>query len=228
MSEGRELSQEEMERMGTPRADRAKSAVEEGDREKALKEIQGMFNEFLSMHDLMRDWIASLYTFIYKNYGEDALYEANHMACSFWLKGFLEKYAEADPRRRALMLAAGFRGHLVPLKVEEDQEKFTLTMLPCGSGGKLVLEGKYEPVGEVARVERAQPQTLSKKNFPIYCTHCAFQEILSIEKYGYPMFITDCPDGDKIGKVNCRVYIYKNPEDIPERFYKRLGKKKPE
>lgn len=228
MSGERNFTDEELERMGTPRADRAKSAVKEGDKEKALKEIQGMFHEFLSMHNLMRDWIAALYTYIYNTYGEEALYEANHKACSFWLRRFLEKYAEADPPRRAVMLAAGFRGHLVPLKVEEDEEKFTITMLPCGSGAKLVLDGDYEPTGELARIEKAQPQTLSKKDFPIYCTHCAFQEIIPIEKYGYPIFITDCPDGDRIGQENCRVYIYKNPEDIPERFFKRLGMKKPD
>jgi hypothetical protein len=228
VSDDREFSEEELHQMGIPRAERAKAAIEAGDKKQALKEVEGMFNEFLSMHDLMRDWIAGLYTYIYKKHGEEALYEANHRACSFWLRGFLKKYAEADPRRRALMLAAGFRGHLVPLKVEEDEEKFTVTMLPCGSGGRLVLEDLYEPEGELARVERAQPLTLSNRNFPVYCTHCAFQEIIPIEKHGHPIFITDCPNGDRIGKENCKVYIYKNPEDIPERFYRRLGKEKPE
>ncbi|MFH1349385.1 MAG: hypothetical protein ABII26_00455 [Pseudomonadota bacterium] len=224
----REFTQEELERLGTPRPDRAKAAIEAGEKDKALKEIKGMFNEFLSMHNLMRDWIGALYTYIYKNYGDEALYKANEAAVSFWLRDLVENYEKVEPKRRAQMLAAGFRGHLVPLRVEEDDEKFTITMLPCGSGGKLVLEGHYEPPSPLVRVKKAQPQTLSRENFPIYCTHCAFQEIVPIDKIGHPIFITDCPDGDKIGHENCRVYIYKNPQDIPEKFYTRLGKTKPD
>jgi len=224
----REFTREELKRLGTPRVDRAKAAIESGEKDKALKEVQGMFNEFLSMHNLMRDWIAALYTYIYKNHGDEALYEANQVACSLWLGDLVEKYEKVEPRRRAQMLTAGFRGHLVPLRVEEDDDKFTITMLPCGSGGKLVLEGNYEPPSYLTRVNKAQPQTLSKENFPIYCTHCAFQEIIPIEKIGYPLFITDCPDADKIGEEYCKVYIYKNHKDIPEKFFDRLGKKKPD
>ena len=33
---------------------------------------------------------------------------------------------------------------------------------------------------------------------------------------------------EEIGKEPCLRYVYKKPEDIPERFYKRLGKKRPQ
>ncbi len=108
-----------------------------------------------------------------------------------------------------------------------DEEKFTITMTPCGSGGKLVLEGGYKPPRNLARVKKAQPQTFGKENFPVYCTHCAFQEIVPIEVLGHPIFITDPPDADKIGEIPCSVYIYKDPKNIPEEFYERIGKKKP-
>jgi hypothetical protein len=226
MTAKRILSDEVLEAMGKPREERAKMAIEACDKEKALKEIDAMYNEFLSMHNLLRDWVAALYTYIYKNYGEEALYDANHKACSFWLIGILQKYAKAEAIQKAHLLAAGLRSHFVPLKVEEDDEKFTLTMLPCGSGGKMALQGFYEPKGALSRVKKEQPQTFSKKNFPVYCTHCAFQEIISVEEIGYPVFITDCPQGDQIGNENCKVYIYKNPRDIPEIFFERIGKKK--
>ena len=32
----------------------------------------------------------------------------------------------------------------MPLHIEEDDEKIVIQMRPCGSGGRLVLEGKYE------------------------------------------------------------------------------------
>jgi len=227
MSQNRDFTKEELERLGTRRINRAVSAIKNGEKEKAITEVQGMDKEFSAMHNLLRDWIAGIYSYIYEKHGDKALYEVNQAACSFWLKDLVKQYSEAEPRRRAQMLAAGFRGHLVPLEVAEDDEKFTITMLPCGSGGKLVLEGGYEPPRNLARVKKAQPQTLSKENFPVYCTHCAFQEIVPIEELGYPIFVTDCPGGDRIGEEPCKVYIYKDPKDIPERFYGRLGKKKP-
>jgi hypothetical protein len=227
MGKKRYFSREKLVQMGTPRLERAIAAINGGEKEKAIKEVQGMFNEFLSMHNILRDWIAAIYSYIYERDGDEALYEVNKAACSYWLKDLMEVYAKADPPRRAQMLAAGYRGHLVPLKVEEDDEKFTLTMLPCGSGGKLATSGAYEPPSKLSRVKRAQPQTYFKESFPVYCTHCAFQEIVPIEKLGYPMFITDPPEGDKIGKENCKVYIYKEPKSTPVRFYERVGKKKP-
>jgi len=226
MSKGKNLTEEELARIGTPRMERAIAAIEAGEKEKAIKEVRGMHNEFLSMHNILRDWIAAIYSYIYKRYGDETLYEVNHAACSFWLKDLMELYPKESPSRRTQMLAAGFRGHLVPLRVEEDDEKFTITMLPCGSGGKLVLDGGYKEPRNLARVKKGQPQTFSKDDFPVYCTHCAFQEIIPIEVLGYPIFITDCPDGDKIGDEHCKVYIYKDPKNIPEKFYTRLGKKK--
>ncbi|MFH0844080.1 MAG: hypothetical protein V1930_01275 [Pseudomonadota bacterium] len=227
MSDKRCLTAEELKKLGTPRSERALAAIEANDKETAKKEVQGMFNEFLSMHNILRDWIAALYTHIYRKEGDEALYEANHVACSFWLKDLIELYPKAEPRRKAQLLAAGFRGHLVPLKVEEDDEKFTITMLPCGSGGKLHTDGGYDPPRNLAKVDKPQPQTFQKGQFPIYCTHCAFQEIIPIEALGHPLFITDPPEADKIGIENCKVYIYKDPKDIPAKFYERLGKKKP-
>jgi hypothetical protein len=227
MSETRHFANEALARMATPRVDRAIAAIKAGDQGNAEKEVRGMYREFSSMHNIYRDWVAAIFSFIYEKYGDKALYEVNHAAFSFWFKSLIQKYIKEEPHRRAQMLAAGFRGHLVPLKVEEDDKKFTVTMLPCGSGGNLVLEGGYEPPRNLARVKKAQPQTFSEENFPVYCTHCPFQEIISIEEVGYPVFVTDCVAGDKIGKEFCEVYIYKDPNDIPERFYERLGKKKP-
>lgn len=227
MNQARHFTEDELVRMATPRVDRTIAAIEAGDKEVAIREARGMHKGFLSMHNIYRDWVAAIFSFIYENYGDEALYELNHAAFSSWFKDLIQLYLKEKPHRRAQMLAAGFRGHLVPLKVKEDDEKFTVTMLPCGSGGNLVLQGGYEPPRNLARVKKAQPQTFSKKNFPVYCTHCPFQEIIPIEEVGYPLFITDCVDGDEIGKKLCEVYVYKDPNDIPERFYERLGKKKP-
>jgi hypothetical protein len=177
------------------------------------------------MHNLLISWIAAIYSSVLEEYGDEALYKINHKSCSFWLKTLLKQYSEAPLRRKVEMLASGLKGHLVPLRLDEDNEKFTITMLPCGSGGMLALQGEYKSQ-KLPLVQKAQPQTFSKENFPVYCTHCALQEIISIEMLGHPVFITDCPEGRAVGKEYCRIYIYKKPQNIPDEFYKRLGKEK--
>lgn len=59
----------------------------------------------------------------------------------------------------------------------------------------------------------------------LYCSHCSLvNEILPIENFGYPNRITEYPEnpGDP-----CTWYIYKDPDDIPEEYYTRIGKTKP-
>lgn len=222
------FTEEQLVRMGTSRMQRAIAAINSGDKKTAVKEVRGLCNEFLSMHNILRDWIAAIYSYIYIHYGDEDLYQLNRDAVSFWFKDLMKLYLKEEPRRRAEMLVAGLRGHLEPLKVEEDEEKFTITMLPCGSGGKLMIEGAYRAPRNLARVKMAQAQTFGKENFPIYCTHCAILEIVAIEELGYPIFITDPRTSDSVEEVRCQMHIYKDPKDIPEKFYERLGKRKPD
>ena len=46
-----------------------------------------------------------------------------------------------DFRHRVQMFAMGLRGHLQPMKVEEDDEKVCITMVLCGSGERLFKGG---------------------------------------------------------------------------------------
>ncbi|MEM7468330.1 MAG: hypothetical protein AAF387_15780 [Pseudomonadota bacterium] len=42
------------------------------------------------------------------------------------------------------MFIGGLHGHLQPLEIVQDEEKVTIFMKPCGSGGRLVQHGGYE------------------------------------------------------------------------------------
>jgi len=55
-----------------------------------------------------------------------------------------------------------------------------------------------------------------------YCTHCATSlEIMTIEQLGYPAWVIKHePDG------MCVQRIYKDPEGVPEEYYKRVGMEK--
>ena len=63
-----------------------------------------------------------------------------------------------DMRAVIQFMAKGMRGHLQPLKIEEDEEKITITMKPCGSGERIIEKGGYE--AGLARVKAASPHHL--------------------------------------------------------------------
>ncbi|MFC2000606.1 hypothetical protein ACFLXE_07650, partial [Chloroflexota bacterium] len=132
--------------------------------------------------------------------------------------------AEEDHRAKAQLMAHGLRGHLVPMKIEEDDEKFTFEMQPCGSGGRLVLNGYYDPPHSFQKISKAQPMTYGQDDFPIYCTHCAILGILGIEFGEAPLFFIDA--SDKPGEKPCKIYLYKDAGAIPDALYAKLGKKK--
>jgi len=226
MADERLFTKEELAEMGKMTVEAIQEAIDKGDGEKAKKLSRRMYREFLAMHDLYLHFTTGLLSYVGRQHGDEALYQALYGAVGAFMRPLVEAYRGIEPRRRAEMLAAGLRGHLHPLKVEEDDEKFTFMMQPCASGGRLILEGAYEgPPNKFLKVEKAQEMTFGRSDHPVYCVHCAFQEIVPIDWEGVPPFITE--PSPNLGKEPCRIYIYKRPEDIPARFYERFGKQKP-
>jgi len=232
----RVFSQDELDEMGTPTSDLLKRAVDAGEGERAKRLAERLHNEFLAMHDLYVDWVAGLMDYVCRNDGEDALYQA--------LKGVIgtpgaaksdttkpsqpqtEVDEEASLRRRVRTLAFALRGHLFPIKVEEDDEKVCLTMEPCGSGQRLLERGAYEPPRSLTKIQKPHAMTWGLRDFPVYCTHAPILEILSIEALGYPA--TVAVPAEKVATKACTYCIYKNTGDIPEEYYTRVGKVKPQ
>lgn len=224
MAKNRAFTEQELKDMGTRTMDAAIEAVEAGDKEKAKKLISRMNREFQGMHDLYMNWAADLMDFIYKNYGDEALYQALRKAITTYIIPLTESYSKADFRRQVQMLAAGIRPHLQNLKIEEDDEKVTLKMEPCGSGQRLMESGAYDPPRNLSRM-KPHRMTWGLPNFPVYCAHSPVQDIIAIEKIGRPVFITY--PADEVAKESCRMCIYKDPKNIPEEVYTRVGMKKP-
>jgi hypothetical protein len=221
------FTDQELKAMGTRTVDALIAAIEEGRPEDAKKLGRRMYREFEAMHDLYRDWTTALLSFIYRNYGDQALYDSLSEGCRSWVQPLLELYENTpEPGKRARMLATGLRGHLQPLEIEEDDEKFIFRMVPCGSGGRLINEGCYDQPKNFATVSKAQAITYHIKDLPIYCAHCPFQEIIPIELKGYPLFVTI--PSQKLGQEPCSILLYKDMRAVPEEYFQRVGKAKSE
>jgi hypothetical protein len=220
----RVFTQEELEEMGRRTVDLLTEAIEAGDKERAKKLAKRMYREASNIHDLYVEWTAGFMDYIYANYGDDALYQALRKVIGGPPRpmGSAEK---VDFRRRVQGLAFALRGHLQPVKVEEDDEKVCMTMEPCGSGQRLAQRGAYGPPRNLTRIQKPHLITWGMSDFPVYCTHAPVLEIVSIEQFGYPTRVI-CP-AEKVAEASCKYCVYKNIEDIPEEVYTRVGKSKP-
>ena len=180
MSKESVFTPEELEAMGKRTVDLIESTLEADDKETAKQLSQRMYREFLSLHDLYRDWVTALLSFIGRHYGDDALHEAMEETVAVWIKPLCERYAGKSTRRKVELLAAGLRAHLHPFTVEEDEDSFTISGLPCGSGGRLVLEGAYDPPRSFLKIQKAQPMTFKTGQISRSIAPTAFSRILCL------------------------------------------------
>ncbi len=224
MEGNRLFTDEELKEMGRRNVDAITEAIDAGDTELAKKLAERMHRECKTMHDGQVVWITALLSFVGRRYGDEALYEALWEGCRAWVEPLQETFAQADIRHRAVMMAKLIRGHYMPIRIEEDDEKFTFIMEPCGTGGRLILEDMYQPPRDFLKIEKPQPMTYGQKNFPVYCAHAPVASIVGIELGGAPVFFEE--PSDKVGEEPCKIYLYKHPEDIPAELYAKVGKDK--
>ena len=221
MNPERTFTQKELEEMGTRTVDLIERAINSGDRETAKKLSQRMYKETLAGHDFYRDWVTALLTFIGKQYGDDVLHKALEESFGPLLEPMLDMYEEADIRQRVQLFAATLRAHYQPVEISEDEEKFIFRTKPCGTGGRLVLEGKYGPPRNYLKVKKPQAMTYWKEDFPVYCCHGYFVASIPVAKGRVPAFF-EIPSNE-IGKESCEFWLYKDPNTIPPEAYAKAG-----
>jgi hypothetical protein len=225
MNNKRVFTEQELKEMGSRTLDLVFEAIDAGDKDKAKQLARRMYQEFNYLHDGYMFWVSGLLTHIYRKYGIDAVEEAEREAHTIEARVVFKPPEKTDIRSRVEHLASGLRGHLQPILIQEDDEKITLTMQPCGSGERIIQKGGYNPEAGLSRVHDPHRTTWGMKDFPIYCVHCPVMEMLELENTGNfgAVHIVSEP----IYQGACQFAFYKNPADVPEEFYTRLGKRKP-
>lgn len=207
MNEERLFTDEELEAMGARTLDVLLEAIEAGDGEKAEGLAKRMYAEFLGMHDFYRDWLTDLFSHVGREFGDETLARAMEETMARFSRRLGPRYHGKSPRRRMEILMTGLRGHLQPLKIEEDNEKFILTPVVCASGGRQIMDGLYDEPEGLLRVKEPQPMTFNQPEFPVYCVHCYFGNYVPLNEDGSPMFICE-PSADP-GHQPCRLTIEK-------------------
>jgi hypothetical protein len=227
---GRMIRQEGIDELGVGTVRVINDLIDRGNAEEAKAMVDYFRTEMLVVHDIYAQYVQDILAFIAKTYGEGAVEAAFRAALGTWFAVRYEAYNKMSLEERVQLTAEGMRCHLDgperkgDFTLIEEKERFVFQWDPCGSGGALrrraVAQGK-----EVESAKDAHTWTWGKKGVCLYCSHCSMvNEILPIENFGYPNRITEYPEkpGDP-----CTWYIYKDPDDIPEEYYTRIGKTKP-
>jgi len=210
------MRERELEELKVSIFDKIRRAVTDGDKDKALALLGELEANSHDLRGIYLTWVDLLLSYIADKLGEDALYETMRLydqrAVRPALQGAFGKDIGAEDRlRRRTYVMTSLYGINFD-EIQEDEEKFTL-QFRCPSGGVVRRREQY------GKTKEAHPWSWGEKDMAYYCTHCATSlEIMTIELLGHPAWvITHEPDGV------CVQRIYKDPEAVPEEYYKRVG-----
>ncbi len=243
---------------------RLKTAIDEGNNEKALRLIDALWAETASHHaSYPITWNWRWIDLIVEQSGYSELYHALRSVYSPVqppLAAGLPKPTKAtlpSAEERVQKAATWGRGDLSgpnqegTVRIIDEPDRIVMELNPCGSGGRgLMTIDKVDPIkqavievaygggaGGVRGPYTGPPSNLGvttvahpvgwgKVGIPHICTRCCVHfEIDSLVRDGYLTTIIERPENAT--DPNCRWFFYKNLDDIPEKFYTRIGYKKP-
>jgi len=192
----------------------------------ALRRLDEYWPAMIAAHDAMVQYCQSYPAAAGDLFGQEIaekMVYASHSGCSFF-EGLWQLGAILNSEGSAAFLAEHLRSHLSGANrggstgIVEDEYAYRLIFDPCGSGG--AMRRRHATSHSVCTLSNPSPASWSLEGqVPHYCSHCAFNELESIKRFGYPLLVTEFdPDPAK----PCGWTIYKEPSLIPNRYYERL------
>jgi hypothetical protein len=221
------LSDADIDRMRTPLWEQARAAYEAGRTEDGSALLDKAVDQWGSLKDYSINWITSLLTFIGQELGEDAVERALRKTGDEFVRPRRDTGVAWDSlpaSARAKVIARAMLSNLGTVDVAEDDEKIVLSFR-CGSGGKLIDDGRYEGEHAYLTLREKSGRTFMRDELPVYCAHCSVNnEIQPVEWGATPNSIEHPPE--RPGEP-CVHHIYKDVQSIPEEDYRRIGKARP-
>ncbi len=188
----------------------AKAAIKAGDTAAALKYLNELRNDFKPVHDNLSDWIQSLLNYIGENMGEGAVEKA-------LLRNFDDVFRGRTPPIQATAeetirkWCRNQRAHYSQFHVDEDEDKYTIVITNCGSGGR-----HHRPDCQ-GKTKQPNAWTGNSAGAPYYCLHepvfedCAEKAGLSSQLHEY---LPKKDDAGNITGCECRRTVQKSKADI--------------
>ncbi len=223
-----ELTAADVARMRTPLWEQAKTAIAQGRAGDAVALVDRAVEQWSALKDYSINWITSLLTFIGEELGEEAVEAALRKTGEEFVRPRRDTgtdWGSLPAAARAKVIARAMLANMGAVDVTEDDEKIVLTF-QCGSGGKLIDDGRYEGEHPYLRLREQGPRTLMRDELWVYCAHCSVNnEMQPVEWGGTPSSIEFPPE--RPGEP-CVHHIYKDVTKIPPEAYERIGETPPE
>jgi hypothetical protein len=221
------LGDDEVARMRTPLWEQAKAAIAAGDAEGAAALLDRAVDQWRSLQDYSINWITSLLSFIGEEMGEAAVERALRKTGEEFVRPRRDTgtdWGSLPASARAKVIARAMVSNFGTVDVDEDDEKIVLSFR-CGSGGRMIDEGKYEGDHAYVTLRERGGRTFMRDELPVYCAHCSVNnEIQPVEWGDTPTSIEHPPT--RPGEP-CVHHVYKDVSAIPDDAYHRIGKGKP-
>lgn len=194
------------------------AAVEEGRRFRARVVFEQHRQTHRHLHDVVVDAIAEVLSACHSLFGEERFYQLLR-ATGEDFSGEFHRWALLSPEE--LLDASVFMQLCHPdteLEVDEDDDRYVIRQ-HCGSGGRLLAEGRFDGPNALARVGVAGPASVGNPGIPTYCAHCTvWNTVLTNEREGRPLWVIDHPHDS-----SCTISIYKRPEGIPAEYLRAIS-----
>jgi hypothetical protein len=162
--------------------------------------------------DTLRDWLSALLSHVYREHGVEVLELALRYTAERTLFDWMPTDLARPPEKRLPSWVRMLQGHFSELRIEEDDEKFTIVQDPCGTCTRQIEQGRYDPPLSLAVVTERHATTWFRGDTPIYRAHVPLWHVtLARELAGVPWPVNRCPAG--LGTGPCPVLLYKDPHD---------------
>jgi hypothetical protein len=223
----RVLSDAEIEKMQTPVWEQAKAAIDAGDADGAKALVDKMVGQWAGLKDYSINWITSLLTFVAEELGEEAVERALRKTGEEFVlprRDTGTAWEDVPAAQRAKVIARAMLANMGRVDVSEDDEKIVLSFR-CGSGGKLIDDGRYEGDHPYWTLRERAGRTFMQDELPVYCAHCSVNNEIQPVEWGSVPTSIEHPQAGK--GERCVHHIYKDPRALPPDAYVRIGKRPP-
>lgn len=171
--------------------------AQEGDWDFARTYFEQTFSLAKQWHDLFFRHSYAVMSALLEKVGAEqtrAAMERVLQSASFYEPGW-QQAAALEPEQLAVVLAEHLRLHFSgadggAVEIVDEPDRIRLVLSPCGSGGTLRRQVGDKP--GFAKLEQASEVSWGRSGeVPLYCSHCAMNELESIRRFGHKKWVTE-------------------------------------
>lgn len=175
---------------------------------------------------IRRDTVTAQLTLVNERYGPDGLEDClRHATDLLWVPRMERDLANAPDVRVRAWAEKMATGHHGGVTVTQHDDRWVLTLDPCGSCRRQILAGRYAPPWSFGVVAPGHRVGFLRPDITVYQAHLAVAHTLvPIERRGAPWPAMACSGLD--GGA-CELVIYRDPTQTDVSYYAQVGVDKP-